>query len=86
LKRKKEAAAQSLRRAHGQSSIALQPFCSMHIEAMNFSGVADAEPTAVLVSQRICCAFCAIAWNNVASNRRALPASSKCSGAIKQRC
>jgi hypothetical protein len=58
----------------------------MHVEAMNFSGMADAWHAAVLVSQSIRCAFGAIAWNNAATNRPALPASSKCSGAIKQRC
>jgi hypothetical protein len=67
LKRKKEASAQSLRRAHGQPSIALQAFCGMHVEAMNFSGMADAWHAAVLVSQSIRCAFGAIAWNNAAT-------------------
>jgi hypothetical protein len=39
----------------------------MHVEAMNFSGMADAWHAAVLVSQSIRCAFGAIAWNNAAT-------------------
>jgi hypothetical protein len=66
--------------------IALQAFWGMHIEAMNFSGTGHAEHAAALVSHRIRCAFGAITWNKRQRNGLAIPASSECPDATKQRC
>ena len=48
--------------------VALRAFRSMHVEAINFSGMTDAEHAAVLVFQHIRCALGAIARSNAGSN------------------
>jgi hypothetical protein len=72
-------------RAPDNGPIALQAFCGMHIDAMNFSGMGHAERAAALVSHRI-----AAHWrhrlNNAATKWTAFPTSSKCLGATNQRC
>ena len=66
--------------------IALGAFWSMHVEAMNWIGMAHAEYAAALVCRRMRCAFGAIGWNNPATKWTGEPGSSESPSSIKQRC
>ena len=63
----KEASALSLRVRTDSGPIALQAFWSMHVEAMNFSGMGHAEYAAALGLSPHSLRIGAIAWNNPAT-------------------
>jgi hypothetical protein len=58
--------------------IALRAFWSMHVEALNGSGMGHAEYAERSVFRRMRCAFGVVGWKNPATKSTDDPASSEC--------